>query len=317
MDGIIRISNHAENPTNAIQSVINNSSHFKKLHIVCPFYDKNVLPFENYNEVKEQLQEAGVDIILCTSLNMDKLGNELSLEIPPYCIVKTGGFDKLAEIHKELDRTDNTSITHFGLCPQIYVPERNLVPDLLDGIFGYGFFLVTFVMDFIWRIWSRDKIYLHTDVQAVRICSMGRRKFLPQVTFMSRIRNTTHLPVSNVNSATFIPPVNGLSFSRWNLNMHPKQRFGLWMVTFCFLYIFMAFPWWNYIISVSYLQRPLFHPLFIALYIICTCTIYLASTYYMNIPNQFMLCMMHPIYFALYPLFFVYSKLYRPNPKLG
>lgn len=319
MDVVIRITNHEENPKKAIQSVINNAQLFKNIHIICPFYDGNTLPFEEYEAMRFSLSESGIKIYLCAELDANKLSDELVVELSPYTIIKTGGFDELTKIHKELQRTDNTTVTQFGICPTIYVPEQDVIPDLLDSILGYGFFLVTLFIDVLWRIYYRDKYYIHTDVKATRICAMGTQKFLPKVDgFITKFWNRLQLPTSSVASSMVVPLRNmrGFKFARWNLNLHPKQRIGFWMVTFVLVYFWVSYPWWNFFSVFQYVHRPFFHPLWLTLYIMITSMMYISTAYYTNIPHQFLLCMLHPIYFALYPIFWVYSKLYRPIPTI-
>ena len=320
MDGIIRLTNHGENPSKAIQSVINNSDIFKTLHIVCPFYDKNAIPFEGYDDYVHQLTLGKVAINMCTSLdtnNCSKFDGSVAVEIPAFAIIRTGGFNKLGEIVQELDRTNNTTATHFGICPMLVVPEESFTQDFIDAIFGYGLYLITFYIDFIWRIYSRGKLYLHTDIRAARICSMGERKFIPRIGYITKFRDNVQLPISGVDSTLFIPhkSIRGIKFARWNLSLHNKQRIGLWLVTFGLLYYWVAFPWWNYIDMFSYVSKSILNPLTLTLYVLNTLFLYTASTYYMSMPHQFTLCVLHPIYAAVYPLFWVYCMLYKPIPR--
>jgi len=324
MDVVVRLSGHAENASNALQSVLNNHASYSHVHLVCSFYEADKEPFEGYEALRAELGNRGIKVTVCDAFDEDNCTDVKSYSVVglhPYCVLRSGGVGKITSTIGELEKQKNTQVMHCGVSTTMVIPEGAFGKDLWDALCGYGFLLITFYLDMWWRVWSRGKHYMMTDVRVDMVCSTYKRKFIPRVSRFARIWDNEQAPCNYGGDAAILrpePKMRGFALARYLVNTHNKQVFGgLWMfVFFAFFYYWLAYPWWNLLAipgASSFLARPVLAPLNIIIYLLTTGTLYMSSSYYLILPHQGLLCALFPIYMTLYPLFWLYARLYRPK----
>ena len=333
----MRLSGHGEDATRALLGVVNNPDAFVKLHIVCSYYENGQEPFTGFDELVADIRKAGIHVKICDDLdesNYSDFEGTTSVKIHPWSLVRTGGVGKLNNAITDIERTKNTNAMHFGVSPTLVIPPgRNFATDFWQAISGHGFLMVTLYIDTWWRIYSRGKIYFSGDVQASFICSTYNRKFLPKISRFARIWDNEQVSCTpGGNSAITIPEdrMRGFALARYTINTHNKQTWGLWIIGFMLCgYFWLAYPWWNLFAidpnststvagstlatASNFLVRPFLGPVNLVIYLFHVTMMYLSSSYTMSIPFQAHLCLLYPIYFTLYPLVWIYARLYRPR----
>lgn len=321
MDVVVRLTSHGEDATNALQSVINNHKHFAKVHVICSFYEKHKEPFKGFDAFVDALKGLHIEVKVVGEFQCDDTKGDCLIGVHPYCVLRSGGVTKLHKVITELEKQKNTQVMHFGITTTMIAPTTgDFMRDFLDAILGYGFLLITFYLDMWWRIWSRGKFYLSTDVCASFINSTYHRKYIPALSRMSRLwDNEQAFSAYGEDSAVLKPEpkMRGFRLARYIVNTHNKQGTGLWLfVFFLFFYYWLAYPWWNHLTipgASIVLVRPVLGPLNLILYIFTVAILYMGSSYYLIVPHQGLLCLMLPFYITLYPLFWAYARLYRPR----
>lgn len=324
MDAVVKLSGHAENASNAFQSIINNHGAFNKVHLVCSYYEANVEPFKGYHDLRDELAKKGIEVNVCDSFDRDdcpEVDGDAVTEISPYCVLRGGGVAKLKKVIARLEKQKNTSAMHFGLTTTMVIPEESFRRDFWHAISGYGFLLITFYIDMWWRIYCFGKYYLESDVRTSFVCSTYNRKFIPRLSLFTRVWNNEQVASRYAGDSAVLRPeskMRGFKLARYIVNTHNKQVFGgAWLFVLMFgFYFWLAYPWWNHLTipgASQMLLRPVFGPLNLVLYLFNAGMLYMGSSYYLILPHQALLCILFPFYLTLYPLFWIYARLYRPK----
>ena len=214
-------------------------------------------------------------------------------------------------------------ITQIGVKGTIYIQSTaSIVWDLYYALTGYGFLTIMHYIDTIWGVWSWGKYYTPSDVRGHFLARRNGRAYIEESTSFfrwERLWNRAQLPIRMpTNGAIYVPPKTrrGLSLTRYMINCHTKQGFGLWWFPFMvFIYYWLAYPWWNHLEFLKVFHRPIVDPIWFVYYLLTACGLYF-TTGTLRYPQQLITTILFPVYVTLYPLVWLFGKAWNPQIKI-
>jgi hypothetical protein len=294
---IIRLSSFDEDPSRALDSVLDNLEHISDVTVVYPAY-KNDMKIP-WSAKKNAIIEAGKAFAITPTPSHINDAAIAIVEIPPYCSVGKGAFEM---IKTQLKRSDKTN---FAISTITVLP--NLSP-------FYGFLIVSIVLDWLWsRIIHRDKLYQTNDIRVRCVMQRAGRKYVaPDEHWVWRyIWNDSCAPkLYGGDMAIMRPPYarSGWGYVHWTLHFHRNYKWGTWLFVFAVPYSIIALCVVALVYStagVSWFVVSNFGVILLMAFTI--------SGHYLETPARRIMCILTPLYLVFFPLAIVYAKVMAEN----
>lgn len=297
---VIHISSFFESPRRAVRGVVANRNRVKELHFVYPLFqdeESSMYP-EWLIEDRPKLEKAQVKIFFNARLAVEHFGSDVQIitEVPPECEMTLGAFDTVKETMKKATTTQ----THFGLTTKTVLNGFSIL---------YGFLIVSTLIDWFWnRIFERNKLIQHTDIQSRFILQKGKHRYIPEGDrFTWRLWNPSVIPKQLAGDTAVIVPRQGDYTARY-LNQHAHYGFGLWLLPLLSFWIVLSITWtvalYAGIKTMAFIPNSYAFGMWAAEFILCS----LICGHYMESRANLFYYVMFPVYFALFPFAVVYYK---------
>ncbi len=296
MTGVIELTGFAEDCSQAVRSLVPLKHYLKNLIIVHRAYvDDEKSMYPGWIEDKAALDP--VQVTFVARLDEVYVEGQTVVEINPYCSVRQGALDTILATVKSASPYQ----THLGLSTSL----------VLDGFsLFYGFLIVSYVVDWFWqRVWNRDKMYQALDVRARRVVEVGGKKYIPESSWLWYIRNTGCIPRIYGGESVVTKPTNvkGWELVVWYFYNHRHYCWSWWIMPFSLI--------WAILTMAAY---GLFLGNLTSIYILTVwlweiTAAYLICENYIKLDLSLLLYPFFPVFWVLFPLVIVYSKITTPQ----
>lgn len=318
---VISISDRGESCQEAIETVLSNHKFFKDLHIVYFAGKEDTVYYEGWLKDLEELKALGLEPIRHSTLNLQKLGTLLKIDIPPDMDAGEGAFYML------LDTMAVTSVNEMGV-----VSDMNIDPQeqgkagaqtILEAMFAYGFLLVLLILDSMRSAFRLFQYHRTNDLRATRLSTVypGKTRAPTDRWWMWWIFTGVAASKRGGNAciqrAGGTPENSGLNLLIRTVKTHRYMSWtGVWLLAYLFYYLIFAYPWWNGLLSEGtrlgdWLIRDVTSILWITMHIVHLFVVGCISWIYMEVPYKLygFHVIFYPFFLTLSPLVFFLSKI--------
>jgi hypothetical protein len=296
---IIIISDWNESPRTAIKSVVSNRKYVKELHIVFPAFDEQREKelYQDWMKDKEILLQSDIKVQFDAVLKVEYYDDPklLLVEIPPNCSMKLGDFELLSSRAKQC----NEQQTHLGIGATLNLGSFSL---------WYGYLVILSVMEWFMNVWFNRKLYQYTDIRARFVMTKGEFKFLPlEHNILSSIWNPYTMKKEYGNATIEPGNMSPKQLTQWVLWSHQTFKFGLWILTYIPIYVFLTISWLG-VISTFINFSWIITTTSVSMWIVEFLVSYLIARNYLKVNQLVILCMFFPVYWITFPLVLVWGK---------
>lgn len=296
---VITITSWNESPFYAVKSVLSNRKYVKELHFIFPGYDEQEEKdlYLEWPSDRKILEQSNIKIQFDARLKADNFEDPelLLVEIPPNCSMKLGDFELLSSKAKQ----SNEQQTHLGIGSSINLNEFSP---------WYGFLVILAVMEWVMNLFFNRKIYQYTDIRARFIMSKGKYKFLPlQHTILSYFWNPYTMKKEYSNAAIEQGKSTPREITRWILWSHETFKFGLWILPYICVYIFITISWLS-ILSNFLSFSWIISTASLAVWFVEFLVAFFVTNGHIKVKYHIILCALFPVYWILFPFVFASAK---------
>ena len=297
LTAVVTLTGFREDCSRAIRSLIPLKHYFKDLVIVHRGYvDDERSMYSGWVEDRESLSPVTIKIV--AQLDAVHVDGQATVEINPFCDIRQGAMDELVATLKGANQYQ----TRMGMTTSLVLDNFSVF---------YGFIMVSYVIDWFWqRVWCRGKLYQNLDVQSRRVVQVGPDRYLPSTSvWHSFIWNNVTIPRMYGGNAAITRPSfeNGFQTTLWYFYNHSHYTWSWWIMPFSIVWMTIAMAAYGLLLGNigSMWILSVWSWEIVLAYLICESYIKCdwASAYYP----------LFPIYWILFPVVIIYSKITTPQ----
>lgn len=296
LTAVVTLTGFREDCSRAIKSLIALKHYFKDLVIVHRGYvDDERSMYAGWIEDRESLCPVAIKVV--AQLDAVHVDGQATVEINPFCDIRQGAMDELAATLKAATQYE----THLGMTTSLVLEPFSIF---------YGFIMVSYVIDWFWqRVWCRGKLYQSLDIRSRRIVQIGSDRYLPPTSWTWFIRNSACIPRMYGGNAAITRSSfeNGFQTVLWYFYNHAHYTWSWWLMPFSIVWATLCMAAYGlllgnfgsiWIVSVWSWEIVL-------AYLICES--YIKSNW------SYIFYPLFPIYWILFPVVVMYSKITTPQ----
>lgn len=291
----IRISDFRESPERAVRSVLAHKDRISELHFIHPTYREGDELYPGWLQ-NDAVKLGPILVHFDATLNGANFGPQVTqvIELAPSTELCLGAFEQVKQLTKSAQIHQN----------HIAISTGTIFRGLVNP--WYGFAVVMTVIDWIWnRTIGWNRLIQSNDIHVRFLMRKGKRAFLPEPTFSSIYPRQYGANVARTQPDSVL----------WLLNTHSNLKLGWWIVLFSPIWLFLTLSWVSVVSGAIFAQSLVLGSWVGSAWMVQSLMAHLICANYLQMPYAWVYHLLFPAYFAAFPFYLIYSRLYIPQRK--